>query len=124
MPDSISIWRAQIGSFFEQIAVDHRNKTKFTDTFFHYLVRSLLLVYLFDLLINFDKVFCFISKRIFAKKIVVALKSMTECKTEILSLGCVILVLNLTLILLSNDVEQNPGPTNDFWATFPSAFGT
>ena len=106
MPVSISIWRAQIGSFFEQRAVDHRNKTKFTDTFFHYLVRSLLLVYLFDLLINFIKVFCFIYKKIFAKKIVVTLKSMTEFKTEILFLGYVISVLNLTLILLYNDVER------------------
>ena len=118
MPVSTSIWRAQIGLFLGQRALDHRNKTKFTDTFFHYLVRSLLLVYLFDLLINFDKVFCFISKNIFAKKIFVTLKTMIECKTEILFLGYVISVLNLTLILLSNDVEQNPGPTKDSWCTF------
>ena len=106
MPVSISIWRAQIGTFLGQKVLDHRNKAKYTDIFRHYLIITLFLVYVFDLLINLDKDICTISKRIFGKTLFVLLKTMIECKIEILFLGYILSVLKLTLILLSNDVEQ------------------
>ena len=122
MPVSISIWRAQIGTFLGQRALDHRNKAKYTDIFRHYLIITLFLVYVFDLLINLDKDICTISKRIFGKTLFVLLKTMIECKIEILFLGYILSVLKLTLILLSNDVEQQPGPTKGSRSNFSFCF--
>ena len=119
MPVSISIWRAQIGSFLGQMISQYQDKLKFNKILHHCLFRILLMLfqicsvlnfYIFDI---FDEFVFKVGTIFFSKLLRKIVKGLIEYQATLMYLGYIILFLK-TLLILSGDIEQNPGQLESY----------
>ena len=122
MPVSISIWRAQIGAFLGQMVSLFRDNFKVSGILRVYLLIISFCTYFFDLLNNWDN-FIFLG---FCKKNSKTscgiVKSLIEYKAALLYLEFFLLIFYSQILLLSGDIEENPGPKNGSWSNFSFCF--